>query len=80
MTRIRLAFIQEFTDRHGKRRIYFRRPGFKQIPLPGLPGSAEFMEAYQAALAGDVAQRHIGSTRTKLGSINALVVGLLQVG
>jgi integrase len=74
MTRLRLAFIHEFIDRHGKRRIYFRRPGFKQIPLPGLPGSAEFMEAYQAALAGDVAQRNIGSTRTKLGSINALVV------
>ena len=48
MTRIRLQYVHAFRDRHGTDRYYFRRPGFKQIPLPGLPYSAEFMEAYQA--------------------------------
>ena len=54
MTRIRLQYVHAFRDRHGTTRYYFRRPGFKQIALPGLPYSAEFMEAYQAALAGVV--------------------------
>jgi len=35
-------FVQGFHDRHGKPRWYFRRPGFKQVPLPGLRWSGEF--------------------------------------
>ena len=50
MTRLKLDFIHEFVDRHGKVRRYFRRRGQKRIPLPGLPGSEEFMSAYSAAL------------------------------
>ena len=79
MTRIRLQYVHAFRDRHGKIRHYFRRPGFKQIPLPGLPDSAEFMEAYQAALAGMTAPRHeIGASRTKPGTVNAAIVGYYQ--
>ncbi len=75
MTRIRLQFVHEFCDRHGKVRRYFRRLGFKQVALPGLPGSAEFMAAYEAALAGMTAPRHeIGASRTKPGTINAAIV------
>src|SRR5436190_8771111 len=51
MTRLRLKYVNEYRDRHGKVRRYFRRPGGRAIPLPGLPGSIEFMAAYQAALA-----------------------------
>jgi enterobacteria phage integrase len=51
MTRIKLLFVNEFIDRHGKVRRYFRRPGHRAVLLPGLPGSIEFMAAYQAALA-----------------------------
>ena len=51
MTRIKLRYVNEYYDRHGKLRRYFRRPGSRAIPLPGLPGSIEFMAAYQAALA-----------------------------
>jgi len=29
-------FVQGFIDRHGKPRFYFRRAGFKTIPLPAL--------------------------------------------
>jgi integrase len=79
MTRLRLQFVHEFRDRHGKLRRYFRRPRFKQAPLPGLPGSAEFMEAYQAALAGATAPRHeVGASRTKPGTVNAAIVGYCQ--
>src|SRR6266568_864813 len=51
MTRIKLRYVNEYRDRHGKIRRYFRRPGRRAIPLPGLPGSIEFIESYQAALA-----------------------------
>src|SRR5258708_9386015 len=51
MTRIKLRYVNEFVDQDGKVRRYFRRRGRRAIPLPGLPGSIEFMAAYQAALA-----------------------------
>lgn len=72
MTRIRLDYVHEFIDRHGRVRRYFRRHG-QRIPLPGIPGSAEFMDAYQAALA-DMLPAPIGASRTKPGTINALIV------
>jgi integrase len=75
MTKIRLQFVHQFRDRHGKTRRYFRRPGFKRIPLPGLPGSDEFMDAYKAALAGDTAPKaEIGAARTIPGTVAAAVV------
>ena len=51
MTRIKLRFVNEYADRHGKVRRYFRRRGQRGVLLPGLPGSIEFMDAYSAALA-----------------------------
>jgi integrase len=75
MTRIKLHYVHEYRDRHGKLRRYFRRPGFKQIALPGLPGSDEFMAAYQLALAGQAPRIEIGTTRTKPGTVNAVIVG-----
>jgi integrase len=51
MTRIKLRYVNEYIDRHGKVRRYFRRRGHRAVLLPGLPGSVEFMAAYQAALA-----------------------------
>jgi integrase len=65
-------FVQGFTDRHGKPRFYFRRPGFKNVPLPGLPWSPDFMAAYEAALTGQ--PRQIGSGRVKPGTFRALAV------
>lgn len=50
MATLRLRYVNEYIDRHGKVRRYFRRAGQPRIPLPGLPGSREFIEAYQAAL------------------------------
>jgi integrase/recombinase XerD len=73
MTRFRLSYVNAFRDRHGKPRHYFRRPGHRAVSLPGLPGSAEFMAAYQAALA-NVKPSAVGAARTKPGSINELIV------
>ena len=56
MTRIRLPYVHEYRDRHGKLRRYVRRPGLRRIALPGLPGSPEFMQAYQDAIGGPVAR------------------------
>jgi integrase len=74
--RIRLKYVNAFANPHrkdGRLRYYFRRRGVKAIPLPGLPGSEEFMAAYQAALAG-LEPVEIGADRTLPGTINALVV------
>lgn len=70
MTRLTLKYIQAFTDRHGRQRHYFRKPGHKRIALPGLPGSAEFMEAYQAALSGIVPEV---TSRAKPGTMHSLI-------
>src|SRR5215472_17615452 len=78
MTKIRLKYVHEFIDRHGKVRRYVRLPGCKRVPLPGAPGTAEFMESYQAALAGDAAGIGVGASRTKLGTVNATVASYFK--
>jgi integrase len=47
---IRLKYVHAFRDRAGRMRYYFRRRG-KRSPLPGLPGSGEFMDAYSTLLS-----------------------------
>jgi len=54
MTKIKLHYVHEYRDRHGKLRRYVRRPGSRRVALPGLPGSPEFMQAYQDAMTGPV--------------------------
>ena len=76
MTKLPLRYVNEYRDVRGKLRRYFRRPGHKRIPLPGLPGSDEFMAAYQAAVAGVAAP--LGINRTKPGTVNAAIVGYYQ--
>jgi hypothetical protein len=68
VTRIRLAFVQEFFAR-GKVYYYFRKPGCARIRLPGLPGSTEFMTAYQAALDA-AAYRARSASRARLMSVS----------
>jgi integrase len=65
-------YVHGFIDRHGKPRFYFRRRGFSKVPLPGLPWSPEFMEAYEAALAGQ--RLPIAGPRPKPGTIRAVAV------
>jgi integrase len=68
MTKIRLPYIHEYHDRHGKLRRYVRRPGSRAIALPGLPGSPEFMQAYQDAMSGPV----LRPRTVKAGTLAAL--------
>jgi integrase len=74
MAKIALRHVNRFRDRHGRMRYYFRRRSEKAIPLPGLPGSDEFMAAYAKALATVPEQGQVGASRTSPGTINALVV------
>ena len=77
MSRIRLPYIKAWVDKKtGKPYRRFRRRGYKEVALPGLPGSAEFMAAYETAL--DRPPAEIGVKRTRAGSINAAVVGYYQ--
>lgn len=51
MTKIKLRYIQEYIDRHGQIRRYVRMKGKPNAVLPGLPGSPEFMAAYERAIS-----------------------------
>ena len=75
MSRLQLKHVNQFRDRHGRLRHYFRRRGIRAVPLPGLVGSEEFMAAYAAALARTPGEpTEIGAARTLPGTINALIV------
>jgi integrase len=50
---VRLKYLVEDRDRHGNVRYYVRKRGMPKIRLRGMPGTPEFMAAYQAALSGD---------------------------
>jgi hypothetical protein len=72
-------YVHGYLDRHGKPRHYFRRPGFKQLALPGLPFSAEFMAAYAEAMAGQVGiKQEIGARHIIPGTMRALGVSYFQ--
>lgn len=53
MTKLPLRYIDRFTDRHGRVRWYFRRPGGVRTPLPD-PSDPGFLSAYQSALHNGV--------------------------
>jgi hypothetical protein len=50
MAVLKLKYVNSYRDRLGKQRHYFRKGGIR-VPLDGVPGSAVFMEEYQALLA-----------------------------
>jgi integrase len=78
MSRLHLRYVQSFTSAGGVYH-YFRKRGSPRIPLPGLPGSSEFMEAYQTALAA--APDAIGrALRSAPGSISAALSEYYQSG
>ena len=50
VVKIGLKHVVRDADRRGNDRYYFRVKGQKKVRLPGVPGSQEFMEAYQDSL------------------------------
>jgi hypothetical protein len=70
MAVIRIPYVKVYTDRHGRVRRYFRKPGCKSVALPGVPGSVEFMAAYQEALGEPAPAR---ASRQDEGSVSALI-------
>jgi len=75
MTNIALPNVSSYQDRHGKTRYRYRKRGQRTVHLPGLPGSPEFMEAYQAALQRAPAPaRTIGERKALPKSLGAAIV------
>lgn len=74
MTSIKLEYVKQYRDRTGKIRRYLRHTGSPRIPLPGPPGSRQFMAAYEAGLT--TAETKKG--RHGDGTIGALVTGFYQ--
>lgn len=68
-----LPHLQRFRDRHGRKRTYYRRPGFKRVTLPE-PGAPGFTAAYEAAAAQGKPVEGVGAKRTVSGTIDALIV------
>jgi len=66
----RPKFVNVYTDRHGRPRIYLRRPGQPQVALPGPLGSEAFLKAYHAAIDGQPAKV---PAQGRAGSISAAV-------
>src|SRR5262249_18003798 len=75
MSNLRLRYVQAWGDDDGRPQQYFRRAGFPGVRLPGLPGSAEFMDAYRAALGSQ--PEPIGAARSKPGSVAAAIASYL---
>src|SRR5262245_22445075 len=69
-------YVHGYLDRHGKPRHYLRQAGRKEVPLPGMPWSSEFMDAYQAAVSQPVPVI-IGAKRTKPGTVEEAVARYL---
>jgi integrase len=72
MAHVKLQFVNSFRNRHGTMVHYFRKRGCKSIRLRGIPGSPEFMRAYEAAL-GNAEPIVIGAERAKVGTVAATV-------
>jgi integrase len=72
MGRIKLPHVNSFRNRHGTMVFYFRKRGCKIVRLRGIPGSPEFMRAYEAAI-GNVEPMVIGADRAKVGTVAATV-------
>jgi integrase len=69
-------YVHGYLDRHGRPRHYLRRPGRKEVPLPGLPWSTEFMDAYDAAMNRAV-PIIIGAKRSAPGTVAEAVARYL---
>jgi integrase len=75
MKRRHPKYTHAFICRHCHARFYFRRAGYKTVPLPGLPWSPTFMAAYEDAMRSGKA---LSQSRTMPGSVNAALIAYYQ--
>jgi integrase len=74
MSMLKLRYVHGFVDKEYNAPYYYFRRGHMRVRLPGLPGSSEFMLAYQQALnSSQSPQAPIGIGRSKPGSVAASV-------
>jgi integrase len=73
MASVELAYVHGYKDRHGKQRYYYRRAG-RRFALPGRPGEAEFMGAYELAAAAFSSVEPMRSLDPPAGTFNALAL------
>ncbi len=71
--KVNLPNLKRFTDRHGKRRVYYKPARGKLISLPPEEDTAKFLAAYQAARDGSATPPPIGAAKVAPGSLAALV-------
>jgi integrase/recombinase XerD len=72
--RVQLKYVSEDLDRHGNVRCYVRVPGKRKIRLRALPGTKEFMEEYQSAIAEVKADQPRQTDEAKRGSFRYLCI------
>jgi integrase len=72
VTVLKLKYVNEYVDRTGKLRRYFRRGGRTLGPLPGDVGSEEFMAAYQGYLSAG-SSKPAPTVRNSEGSFGRLI-------
>jgi integrase len=72
--RLSLKYICEDVDRHGNVRCYVRAPGKRKVRLRALPGTPEFMDEYQAAIASAAEAPLRQAAETKKGSFRYLCI------
>src|SRR4051812_42938494 len=70
-------YVHGYIDRHGKPRHYLRRPGRKEVPLPGLPWSTDFIDAYEMAMH-EAMPVIIGARRSVPGTVAEAVARYLS--
>ncbi len=71
MHRRKPKYVNEYIDRHGRPRVYLRKPGRKQVALPTPLYSLEFWAAYHAAMEDNP----VKASRLKTGSVALAVQG-----
>lgn len=77
MVKLKLPrYVKAARNRHGSVYYYLNKPGHALVRLPGSPYSTTFMDAYDAAMAGQ--REPIGASRTKAGTFNALRVAYYE--
>jgi integrase len=69
---LKLKYVNEYVDRTGKLRRYFRRGGRTLGPLPGDVGSEEFMAAYQGYLSAG-GSKPVPTVRNSEGTFGRLI-------